>query len=60
MIIKKEKKQKNNYYRRIKMARSQNEKDRDSQIVNALDAILKELAKINTSLNDLTPSKKGR
>ena len=42
------------------MARSQNEKDRDAQIVNALDAILKELAKINTSLNDLTPSKKGR
>ena len=42
------------------MARSQNEKDRDAQIVNALDAILKELTKMNVKLNDLTPSKKAR
>ena len=42
------------------MARSQNEIDRDGQIINALDAILKELQKMNVKLNDLTPSKKAR
>ena len=42
------------------MARSQNEKDRDSQIVNALDALLRELNTINSKLDKLTPNKKGR
>ena len=42
------------------MARSQNEKDRDIQMVNALDVIIKELVKINDKLNDLKPNKKGR
>ena len=42
------------------MARTQNEKDRDNQIVNALDAILRELNSINTKLGKLTPTKKGR
>ena len=42
------------------MARSQNEKDRDTQIVNALAAILKELEGINKNLGKLVPSQKGR
>ena len=60
MIPKKENKQKNNYYRRKKMARTNNEKDRDVQIVNALDAILRELSELNRKLASLTPNKKGR
>ena len=39
------------------MARTQNEKDRDVQVVNALAAILKELESLNKNLNKLTPSK---
>ena len=42
------------------MARTNNEKDRDIQIVNALDAILRELSELNKKLASLTPNKKGR
>ena len=42
------------------MARTQNEKDRDTQIVNALAAVLKELESINKNLGKLAPSQKGR
>ncbi len=42
------------------MARTNSEKDRDTQIVNALAAILKELESINKNLGKLTPNKKGR
>ena len=42
------------------MARSQNQKDRDTQIVNALAAILKELENVNKNLSKLTPDSKGR
>ena len=42
------------------MARTNNEKDRDVQIVNALDAILRELSELNRKLASLTPNKKGR
>ena len=42
------------------MARTSNEKERDTQIVNALAAILSELQNINTKLGSITPNKKGR
>lgn len=42
------------------MARTSNEKDRDTQIVNALAAILKELESINKSIGKIAPNKKGR
>ena len=42
------------------MARTQNEKDRDTQMVNALAAILVELESINKNIGKLTPNKKGR
>ena len=42
------------------MARTQNEKDRDTQIVNALAAILSELESINKNLDKSTPNTKGR
>ena len=41
------------------MARTSNQKERDTQIVNALGAILIELQNISTKLGKLTPSKKG-
>ena len=42
------------------MARTSNEKERDTQIVNALAAILKELESVNKNLSKLTPDYKGR
>ena len=42
------------------MARTQNQKDRDTQIVNALAAILSELESISTKISKLSPNKKGR
>ena len=37
-----------------------NEKERDTQIVNALAAILKELESVNKNLGNLKPNKKGK
>ena len=42
------------------MTRTDNQKERDIQIVNALAAILSELQNISTKLGGLTPNKKGR
>ena len=61
MIQKTEKKQKKPYYRRRnKMARTQNEKDRDVQIVNALAAILSQLESLNKNIGKLSPNTKGK
>ena len=51
MIQKREKLQKNNYYRRKKiMARTENEITRDEQQTNLLLAIISELKEINKNI----------
>ena len=42
------------------MASTSNERERDTQIINALDAVLRELKNLNKNLDKLIPSKKGR
>jgi len=40
------------------MARTQNEKDRDEQIINALDLIIRKLSDINGKLEEIKNAKK--
>ena len=42
------------------MARTQNQKDRDTQLINLLDGILKELKNITKNIGNSIPNKKGR
>ena len=63
MTQKLKKKLKNNYYRRKKMARSDNEKTRDEHQTNLLSGIFTELQKLNKNIGELVKinsTKKGK